>query len=222
MDISPYLAGDFQWWIAIFRDTNQARSLRPWSPIREIFSDASTTGWGASSGELCTHGWWSKKEKSNHINYLELKAVFYALKCYASDLSNCDILLRIDNTTAISYINRFGSIQYPHLMSLARQIWIWCEERGINLFASYIASLNNYIADRESRTISLDTEWSLSQNAFLAIQANFGPFDIDLFASNINAKCPIYVSWLPDPGALTVDAFTLSWSGLKFFAFFLY
>ncbi|KYM96653.1 hypothetical protein ALC62_12700 [Cyphomyrmex costatus] len=64
---------------------------------------------------------------------------------FAADLSDCNILLRVNNTTAISYINRFGSIQHPHLMSF-RQIWSWCEERNILLFASYIASINNSIA----------------------------------------------------------------------------
>jgi len=182
MKISTHLAEDFQWWIRIFPDFDQARILRPDTAMREIFTDASLTGWGASCDNHCTHGWWSEKERSNHINYLELKAVFYALKCFAADLSDGNILLRVDNTTAISYINRFGSIQHPHLMSLARQIWSWCEERNILLFASYIASIDNSIADQESRTICRDTEWSLSQEAFTVISLRYGPFDVDLFA----------------------------------------
>ena len=44
-------------------------------------------------------------------------------------------------------------------------------------------------------------------------------FDIDLFASNINAKCNIYVSWLPDPDSCAIDAFTISWSEGNFFVF---
>lgn len=48
---------------------------------------------------------------------------------------------------------------------------------------------------------------------------SFGPFDIDLFASSINNKCNLYVSWFPDPGSVAVDAFTLSWKNLKFYAF---
>lgn len=37
----------------------------------------------------------------------------------------------------------------------------------------------------------------------------FGPFDIDLFATHINVKCEIYISWFPDPFAVAFDAFTL-------------
>lgn len=42
---------------------------------------------------------------------------------------------------------------------------------------------------------------------------------MDLFASLINAKNETYVSWLPDPGAWTINAFTLSWHSIYFYAF---
>lgn len=57
------------------------------------------------------------------------------------------------------------------------------------------------------------------KSAFEAVLQRFGPFDIDLFASALNAKCDIYVSWLPDPGFLTINAFTLSWERVFFYAF---
>lgn len=176
-------------------------------------------GWGASWGERRTHGWWSESEKSLHINALELKAAFNGLRCFAADLQDCDILLRIDNTTAIAYINKFGSIQFPHLSEISRQIWLWCEARNIFLFVSYISSLDNAVADAESRRADPDTEWSLSEPAFRRIARLFGPSDIDLFASSINNKCSLYVSWFPDPGSVAVDAFTLSWKELNFYAF---
>ncbi|KYQ53526.1 hypothetical protein ALC60_00052, partial [Trachymyrmex zeteki] len=39
------------------------------------------------------------------------------------------------------------------------------------------------------------------------------------FASLNNNKCDAYVSWFPDPGSIAIDAFTLSWSSLNFYAF---
>lgn len=77
----------------------------------------------------------------------------------------------------------------------------------------------NVIADRESRRSDTDTEWSLSDHAFDFIFDKWGPFDIDLFASLLNAKCDRYISWVPDPGSLAVDAFTLSWKEFYFYAF---
>jgi len=91
--------------------------------------------------------------------------------------------------------------------------------RNIYLFASYIASIDNTIADRESRSTNINSEWSLSEQAFNLVEKKFGPFDIDLFASAINTKCDLYVSWLPDPASWAIDAFTLSWNSFYFYAF---
>jgi len=208
--ISPSLQVDFRWWRRILSDPRQANSICTGHYVLEIFSDASLTGWGASCGSFRLHGWWSDVDRSLHINALELKAAFFALKCFAANFQNREILLRIDNTTALSYINRFGSIQHPLLSSIARDIWQWCEERDIFLFASYIASAENTIADFESRRLDADTEWSLSSRTFSLVLEEFGPFDVDLFASLLNAKCDLYVSWIPDPSSFAVDAFTVS------------
>lgn len=219
MTLDPNLQDDFNWWLRILSNSSQSNQIRTENYAREIFSDASLTGWGASCGSQRARGWWSEEEKSMHINALEIKAAFNALQSFASDQSDCEILLRIDNTTAIAYVNRFGSVQFPLLSSLARQIWQWCEERNIFVFASYIASAENIHADAESRRVDTDTEWTLSDTAFRKISRRWGPFDVDLFATALNAKCPVYVSWLPDPGSWMVDAFTLSWKSLNFYCF---
>ncbi|XP_011866158.1 PREDICTED: uncharacterized protein LOC105561098 [Vollenhovia emeryi] len=219
MRLPPYLGEDFEWWLAVLSKPDQANPIRSGPFATEIFSDASLSGWGASCGKDRTHGWWSTEDKYLHINALELKAAFYALKCFASDLRNANILLRIDNTTAIAYVNKFGSVQHPLLSDIARDIWRWCEEKDLYIFASYIASVDNVIADSESRMPSVDTEWSLSPQAFNRVEEMFGPFEIDLFASLINTKNEIYVSWFPDPGSWAIDAFTLSWDHLYFYAF---
>jgi len=43
-----------------------------------------------------------------HINFLEIKAALYALKSLTKNKHDIRILLRIDNQTAISCINRGG------------------------------------------------------------------------------------------------------------------
>ena len=53
------------------------------TPIKhavQIFTDASKEGWGAHLDERTARGSWSLPESKLHINYLELKAVFLALK----------------------------------------------------------------------------------------------------------------------------------------------
>lgn len=147
-----------------------------------------------------------------HINVLELKAAFFGLKIFTKNMSKCEILLRIDNVTAISCINRMGSIQYPHLNQIAKEIWQWCEERKIMVFASYINTRENLEADQLYRKKFTDTEWELCEAAYQKMVHDFGQPDIDLFASRCNAKCSLYVSWKSDPDAWAADAFTISWS----------
>lgn len=217
MSISGNLKEDFEWWLKRIMVANN--DIRLNSYVIEIFSDASSTGWGVSCNEQKVHGWWNPIEKNNHINYLELVAAFYGLKCFAKDLRNSEILLRIDNTTAIAYVNKMGGIRFPHLHSLAKCIWQWCEERNLFIFASYISSKENIEADTQSRIRSTGTEWELGQKYFCQIAKKWQVPDIDLFASINNAKCKRYISWQRDPNSISVDAFTVSWSNEFFYAF---
>ena len=59
----------------------------------------------------------------------------------------------------------------------------------------------------------------LRQDLFLSIAQLWGTPDIDLFASQLNAQLPCYVSWKPDPGASYTDAFTIPWTDYYFYAF---
>lgn len=217
MIVASSLKEDLEWWkYNILRSKNPIFSN---NYCLEIYSDASTTGWGVACDKLSSHGNWTQSELASHINILELKAAFYGLKIFASKLRDCDILLRVDNTTAICYINRMGGIQHTHLNDLARTIWQWCELRNINIFASYIKSSDNIIADRESRKVIIDTEWELAEYAFTEIINVFGNPEFDLFASSQNYKCSRYASWKLDPYSETVDAFTFTWKNLYFYAF---
>ena len=216
MILKSYLQEDFQWW-----KTNILKGIQPILDSEfqlEIFSDASLTGWGAVCDGEKVSGFWKGCEYKLHINQLELKAAFLGLKCFARNSTNCRILLRIDNTTAISYINRMGGIQYPILNKITREIWQWCEARKIGLFASYIKSAEN-IADKYSRVKNIDTEWELSSSAYNKIVECFGSPNIDLFASRSNKKCEVYCSRGWDPECFQIDAFTLNWSNWYFYAF---
>ncbi|KAL0821366.1 hypothetical protein ABMA28_005954 [Loxostege sticticalis] len=211
------IQGDLIWW--------QDNILKIHNPIRisnytlEIFTDASKTGWGASCRDEKIGGFWTDEERLHHINYLELLAAFFGLKSFANNLDSCEILMRIDNTTAISYINRMGGVQFTHLNDITQAIWKWCEDKNIFIFASYIRSCENTDADAESRNLNIDTEWELSSDAFREIVSKFGNPEIDLFASRINTKCEKYISWKRDPYALNIDAFTINWHDFFFYAF---
>lgn len=209
---------DILWWERVL-PVNLGISFQETPFDTEIFSDASKSGWGAWSGVLKTHGWWNAEEAAQSINLLELKATYYAIRCFAHGYTNSRILLRIDNTTAISYVNRMGGVQFPKYNEIARAIWQYCESRNITLFASYIKSKDNVQADTESRKLDYHSEWELGSEFFKEIVKLFGQPEIDLFATFRNSKCDRFVSWRPDPYAENIDAFTLCWSNLVFYAF---
>lgn len=217
MEINKGAKLDLLWWQKnILTKSNR---IKQYNFSAEIFSDASLSGWGALCNNKTARVSWTLLETQHHINYLELLAAFFALKCFASELKNCEILLRIDNTTAISYINRMGSVQFPLLNDLAKNIWQWCEARDLWIFASYIKSKDNTQADFESRSSNQDTEWELCQDTFDRIVESLGLPEIDLFASRSNTKCYKYVSWHRDHFAWNVDAFTIKWNNYFFYAF---
>jgi len=213
--IPQELNSDFQWWLSQLPTAVSPIRRQPF--CREIFTDASNTGWGAFYNGTTVGGPWSPTESLRHINHKELLATLYGLRNFAADLQDCSVLLRLDNTTAVTYVNKMSGIQLPHLNAVAREIWQFCETRRIWLAASYIPSAQNVEADCASRALSLDTEWVLGDRAFQKICAQFGEPEIDLFAAPENTKCQRFCSWFPAPGAEKVDAFTLHWGGIGFF-----
>lgn len=216
MTIPETLLPIFDWWLQAIHSSCKIKTDEY---ALEIFTDASTTGWGAACGTDTASGPWSELEQSMHINYLEILAAFLGIKTFAKKRYNCQILLRVDNTTAISYINRMGGVQYPHLTDITQQLWKWCEARKIIIHADYISSKDNSVADAESRKSHPDIEWEISERAFNKITNYFGIPEIDLFASRTNYKCDTYVSWHRDPDAYKINAFTMSWEKLFFYAF---
>ena len=209
---------DLQWWEKAIKTA--CNDIRFDQFDIEIFTDASRTGWGAyTSSNNVTNGYWSEEDQKRHINFLEIKAIFFGLQCFTKESRNINVLIRTDNMTALTYINRMGGVQFPYLNVLARYIWQWCEERNIWLVASYIQSKLNMEADKASRIISEEAEWCLDQKYFDHIVSNLGMPEIDLFASKANHKCVKYFSWKKDPGSFGSDAFTFDWSKDFFYAF---
>lgn len=215
--LPTYTMEDLSWWKINIQ--NSFNKIRLNNFACEIFSDASKTGWGIVCGNKKSNGKWSIEESKMHINYLELLSAFFALKIFAAQLKDCEILLRIDNTTAIAYINKMGGVQYTYLNDLARAIWQWCEHRDIYVTASYVSSKDNFEADSESRVKKTETEWQLADYAYDTIIRELGQPEIDLFASRLNKKCKLFISWKPDPEAYRVDAFTCPWERYFFYAF---
>lgn len=209
---------ELKWWIRNVETAYQ--TLTREEPQHQITTDASLTGWGAEYKEVSTGGTWTHLETGNHINYLEMLALFLGLQTFAKEITNTHIRLMCDNTTAVSVINHMGTSHSIPCNKLAKQIWEWCLKRGLWISAAHIPGKDNLVADFESRRNQRESEWMLDKAALTDAlhKLHFTP-EIDLFASRTNKQFPKYASYRPDPQAFAIDAFSLHWSKLDFYAF---
>ena len=134
-------------------------------------------------------GEWSLSEQEYHINYLELLALFFALKSFCSLVRNQHVRVFTDNSTAMVYVNKMGGTRSPPCNQLTKYIWSWCQERNIWISAGFVPGKDNScrpqaVADHRSRNFKNErTEWMLDKNLFAEIIKVFGTPDIDLFSS---------------------------------------
>ena len=63
------------------------------------------------------------------------------------------------------------------------------------------------------------TEWSLHPQVFKQICQKWFTPHIDLFATHLNHKLPLYISPVPDPKAWDIDALNINWTGLTAYAY---
>ena len=200
---------DLQWWI----DSLQSWNDHSWishSPQEEIFTDASASGWGIVHNRRHYSGIWLQTDISNHINWKELMVIWCVVTM--PNLQGRRLHIYCDNTTTISYINRFGGTRSAPLMELANKIWNHCLATGITISTSYVPSQFNP-ADPPSRQLRTQLEWSIAPECFQQIDQLWGPHHIDLFATRKNNKTPQFMSWKFDPMAVAQNALLQDWRG---------
>ena len=181
--------------------------LHPKDHSIQLFTDASNEGWGAHLEQNSTQGLWSPQEKGLHINVLELKAVFLALRHFKDQCQDQPVLVATDNSTVVAYINKQGGTHSVEMCTLLWRIMTWCHHFHITLKVRYIPGCLNVMADLLSRSNQVQsTEWSLHPQVFKQICQRWFTPHVDLFTTHLNHKLPLYVSPIPDPKAWDIDA----------------
>ena len=202
---------DLDWWVSC-GPSLPPRSLSPFSEDITLFSDASNSGWGAWYSNHSVYGSWSLAESKEHINIRELKSVLFSFLSLFRTTFSCSILIRSDNSTVVSYINKQGGTSCRILCDLALDLWKFCLSRDINISALHIAGELNIRADKLSRLKLTDHDYSLSSSMFSSLSNAISfPLKVDLFASRLNFKLSNYISWHNDPYSSLVNAFSFKW-----------
>ena len=194
--------------------------IRPFQADYTIFTDASNQGWGAHMGDSKISGIWTHIDRKLHINCLELKAVICALQHWAPLLQGHQVMIATDNSTVVSYINKQGGTRSTSLLRLTVDLFLWLESQDIVVRARHIPGCLNVIADHLSRPNQpIPTEWSLHPEIVNRIFRVWGTPEVDMFATLSNSHLPRFMSPVPEPRALAVDALSQDWQGRSMYMF---
>ncbi|KAM3877835.1 uncharacterized protein col7a1 [Diretmus argenteus] len=158
-----------------------------------------------------TRGQWGPFWRGAHINLLELEAVYWALVHFLPVIQGKHVLVRTDNSTAVSYINRQGGLRSCSLHELAHRILLWAHAQGVSLRAIYLPGVVNVAADLLSRDSPRPGVWRLHPQIVDAIWARFGEAQVDLFALQETTHCPLWYSIVGQAGTLGVDGLAGQW-----------
>ena len=130
------------------------------------------------------------------------------------------MLVATGNSTVVAYINKEGGTHPAEMCALLWKIMTWCHHYHIILKARHIPGCLYVMADLLSRSNQVQpTEWSLHPQVFKQIYQKWFNPHVDLFATHLNHKLPLYVSSVPDPNAWDIDALNLNWTGLTAYAY---
>ena len=209
---------DLSWWMVKDHLLTGVRFGAP-APDLHLYSDASSSGWGAHLLDQNVSGVWSA-QKLLHINLLEMKVLFLGLQAFQEDVAGHHVTAMCDNSTVVAYVNKQGGTVSRSLCLLTSRLLRWTESFDVHLHARYLPGESNVLADVLSRRGQVvGTEWSLHPQVARALLRAWGNPSIDLFATCLNAKLPLYCSLVPDPQAVFEDAFRHPWDNLDLYAF---
>ena len=107
--LSPESLEELSWWIT--NVDSRVRTITREEPHSILQTDASLTGWGAKRGAMKTQKVWSRSEKDQHINCLELLSVRWGL------LSLCNA----------EHDTHLGIVHCLHTITLSLQILPYLE-----------------------------------------------------------------------------------------------
>ena len=147
LDMTYSMKTDLIWWIEQAAKHN-GRAVQIYTTLGSNHeTDASKMGWGAFCQGVRSGRPWTPSEKERHINYLKLLAGFLALKSFLSNKRKLNVLLKMDNVTAIAFLNRMGGTHSQVLSDLAVEVWRCCLENEITIHAEHLPGRENVRAD---------------------------------------------------------------------------
>ena len=146
-------------------------------------------------------------------------AVQSGLLRFGQFLRGKTIALFCDNVTTVAYLRRSGGTRSQVLFLKAREILLWVESMQITILPQFIQGSLNTRVDLLSRpNLVIGSEWTLHQQVVQDLLHQW-PAIIDLFATSMTARLPVFFAPVWEPKATGVDAFLQPWDNLQAYAF---
>ncbi len=154
-----------------------------------VSTDASLYGWGALCQLSSVRGGVVRgSEATSH----KLFGVAGCLSLAPQLLRGKHVLVRTDNMTVVSYINRQGGTCSLPLLQLTRKLLMWSKHLA-SLRAVHVMGHLNGGADMLSRGGPQVREWRLHPWIVAQIWDRFGRAEVDLFASAENTLPAVFL-----------------------------
>ena len=192
--------------------------LHPLNHALQIFTDALKEGWGAHLNECTARGTWSLPESKLHINHLELKAVFLALKEFQDLFKQHSPGSHRQHNSGCLYQQRRGDeVGLPVCPTVENPVLVH-QETGNSQGMSHPQP-----SEHNSRQ-AIQT-WPDHSNRVVPSPRSVSSYMLPVALAPSGLVChqiqqlPQFVSPVPDPQAWAVDALSLSWENLDPYAF---
>ena len=204
------------------RDLSTRSALEDKSPLTHNIYGRQPVGLGFTCGTGRTTVSWSLDGNpiSASHKYAGNDGHFNGTNGALHTIKNSTVLVSTDNTTVVAYLRKQGGTRSPDLCLEVWEILYWCFQNKIQLLVKHVPGKFNTLADRLSRVNKpISTEWCLNQEVANAVLHMTQFPNIDLFATRLNHRLPLYVSPIPDQKALSKDALSMNWNRIHAYAF---
>ena len=212
------ISAHLEWW----QDpTNvmKGADLHPKDHSIQLFTDASNEGWGAHLEQTSAKGLWSDREKRLHINVLELKAVSLALQKVQGPVS------KPNSVGCYRQLNSSNLHKQTRRNPLGGDVRSPVEDHDLvpSLPDNIKSQTHSRLSECDGRPVQVEpSPVNRMVTASSGVQTDLSKWftpHVDLFATRLNHKVPLYVSPVPDQNAWEIDALNINWSCLTAYAY---
>ena len=102
---------------------------------------------------------WQPPWDTEHINVLELRAIYLALRALLPFIQAKHVLGRTDRSVAVYYVNHQGGTRSMRCLKMTKRLHFWAFPRLASLKAVYFPGDLNQVADLLSRSGPHPGEW---------------------------------------------------------------